>query len=449
MSENTIAIVGAGITGLTAALSLKKKGRDVDLFEQHGYGGGSIRSVRQDGWLLEYGPNTLLVNDRQVADFLRATGLWEKRMEANPQSSKRYIVKNGELAAVPASFFEAIGTPLFSTGAKLKILKEPFISKAINSEESVAGFVERRLGSEILDYALNPFIAGIYANRPEKLSMRHTFPGMYEMEQNYGSLIWGTFAGRNKRREKGRVPRELLSFKDGLHQLVESITDQIDDIYYNHEVKKVYKSKEEWFVQSKFGTHGPYNQIIVNAPLYKWNRDLLPIEQQEIDEIKKVEYPPLSIFHLGFRKEDIKHPLDGFGFLVPEKENLNLLGALFSSTLFPGRAPQDHHLLTIFVGGGRQPDLAQKESHSLLKIVLGELKNLIGINPDPVFKEHVFWPQSIPAYHIGYDRVLETFQSIEKRNTGLYVAGNFRHGVSVPDCIKNGLNLSEKVLSGR
>lgn len=449
MSENTIAIVGAGITGLTAALSLKKNGRNVDLFEQHGYAGGSIRSVHQDGWLLEYGPNTLLVKDKQVADFMKDNGLWEKRIKANPQSSKRYIVKNGELVAVPTSFFEAIGTPLFSTGAKLKILKEPFVSKAISSEESVADFVERRLGKEILDYALNPMIAGIYANRPEKLSIRHTFPAMYEMEQNYGSLIWGAFAGRDDRRSKGRIPRELLSFKEGLHQLVDTITDQIDDIYYNHEIKKIFKSQKDWFVQSKFGTHGPYEQIIINVPLYKWNRDLLPIEQQELDEIKKVEYPPLSIFHLGFRKEDIKHPLDGFGFLVPEKENLNVLGALFSSTIFTGRAPQNHHLLNVFVGGGRQPELAQKESHSLLKIVLGELKNILGTSSEPVFKEHVFWPQSIPAYHVGYDRVLETFHSIEKRNYGMYLAGNFRNGVSVPDRIKNGLNLSEKVLSVR
>ncbi|MDX1641090.1 MAG: protoporphyrinogen oxidase [Balneolaceae bacterium] len=445
MADNKVAIIGAGITGLTAAWHLKKMGRNADLFEQHGYAGGSIRSVRQNDWLLEYGPNTLLLKDQKVADFLRETGLWEKRIVANPESSNRFIVKNGNLVPVPTSFFDAISTPLFSTGAKFRILREPFVSKAISAEESVAEFVRRRLGSEILDYALNPFIAGIYANRPEKLSMRHTFPAMYEMEQNYGSLIWGTVAGRNERKNKGRIPRELLSFKEGLHQMVSSITNQLEDIHYNHEVKKIHRSQDHWFIKSTFGDHGPYDQVIVNVPLYKWNRELLPIEQHELDEIQKVDYPPLSVLHLGFREEDIEHPLDGFGFLVPEKEKLNLLGALFSSTLFPARAPDNHHLLTVFIGGGRQPELAQKDSKTLLGIVLDELKLLIGVKNDPVLKEHVFWPQSIPGYHIGYDQVLATFRSIEERNEGLYFAGNFRYGVSMPDCIKNGFALAEKI----
>lgn len=447
MSENKIAVAGTGITGLTAAWSLKKEGRNADVFEQHGYAGGSIRTVREDGWLLEYGPNTLLLKDRRVADFLQETGLWGQRVEANPESSKRYIVKNGQLAAVPGSLVEAISTPLFSAGAKLRVLKEPFVSKVSSPGESVADFVKRRLGNEILDYALNPFIAGIYANRPERLSMRHTFPAMFDMEQMYGSLIWGTFAGRDERKKKGRIPRELLSFDKGLHQIVDAITAQLDDIHYNHEVKRVRQSNGKWFIQSTFGDHGPYQQVIFNVPLYKWNRELLPLEQHELDEIKKVDYPPLSVLHLGFRKEDVNHSLDGFGFLVPEKENLNLLGALFSSTLFPGRAPQDHHLLTVFIGGGRQPELARKDSNILLGIVLEELKNLIGVQGEPVFKEHVFWPNSIPGYHIGYDRVLEAFQSIEERNPGLYLAGNFRHGVSVPDCIKNGIALSYKLSS--
>ncbi|WP_234572622.1 protoporphyrinogen oxidase [Rhodohalobacter sp. 614A] len=447
MSDNKIAIVGAGITGLTAAWNLKKKGKNADLFEQHGYAGGSIRSEKQNGWLLEYGPNTLLLKDRQVADFLGDIGLWEDRVIANAESSKRYIVKNGELVAVPTSLVDAISTPLFSTTGKLRVLKEPFISKTANPGESVAGFVKRRLGNEILDYALNPFIAGIYANQPEKLSMRHTFPAMYEMEQKYGSLIWGTFAGRNERKKKGRISRELLSFDQGLHQLIDSITDQLDDVHYNHEVKKIRKSGKDWFIQSTFGDHGPYDQVIFNVPLYKWNRNLLPAEPHELDEIGKVEYPPLSVMHLGFKKEDVNHPLEGFGFLVPEKEKLSILGALFSSTLFPGRAPQDHHLLTIFIGGGRQPELAPKDSTELLEIVMNELTGLIGVSEKPVFKEHVFWPRAIPGYHVGYDRVLDTFQSIEERNPGLHLAGNFRDGVSVPDCIKKGIALADKLSS--
>ena len=445
MSDNKVAIVGAGITGLAAAWSLQNKGRTVDLFEQHGYAGGSIRSLHHNGWLQEYGPNTLLLKDRQVAEFLQKLGIWDKRVQANEESSNRYIVKKGHLFSVPTSAIDAVSTSLFSTGAKFRVLKEPFVSKGMGSEESVADFVKRRLGEEILDYALNPFIAGIYANKPENLSMRHTFPAMYEMEQNYGSLIWGAVAGRNERKRKGRIPRELISFEGGLHDLVKKIANQLDTIHFNHEVSRVFNSKGKWHLKSTFGDHGPYQEVIINVPLYKWNRDFLPVEQHEFDQIKNVDYPPLSVFHLGFRREDVEHSLDGFGFLVPEVEHRSLLGALFSSTLFPARAPEGHHLLTVFVGGGRQPDLAQKESHTLLRIILDELKDLIGLSGNPVFKDHIFWPNSIPAYHIGYDSVLEAFRSIENRNSGLYFAGNFRYGVSVPDCIKNGLHLSEEL----
>ncbi|MDR9364823.1 MAG: protoporphyrinogen oxidase [Balneolaceae bacterium] len=445
MEENKIAIVGAGITGLTAAWSLKRMGHKVELFEQHGYAGGSIKSVIEDGWLLEYGPNTLLLKDKKVADFLKELGIWEEKIIANPESSKRFIIKNGQLVKLPSSLSEAISTPLFSTLGKLAVLKEPFISKTDNQDETVAQFVKRRIGKEMLDYALNPFIAGIYANRPEKLSLRHTFPKMYELEQEYGSLIWGTFAGRKKRKSEGRIDRELISFNNGLHQIVETITDQLDEIYFNHQIKKIQKLDDGWYLKSKFGDKGPYEKVILNAPLYKWNKRLLPIQQEKHEEIETVDYPPLSVFHLGFKKGQVSHPLDGFGFLVPEKENRNILGALFSSTLFPGRAPADSHLLTVFVGGGRNPELAQKESQSLLIIVLAELEDLIGVTGEPIFKEHVFWPKSIPGYHVGYDRVRDAFNAIEKRNPGLHLAGNFRDGVSVPDCIKNGLHLAKEL----
>lgn len=445
MTEKKIAIIGAGITGLTTALTLKKMGREVDLFEQHGYAGGSIRSIQENGWLLEYGPNTLLVKDQIVADFLKSLGLWEERVIANPESSKRFIVKNGRLVKLPSSVWEGITTPLFSPVGKLSLLKEPFIQKTDNPDETVAQFAERRIGKEMLDYALNPFIAGIYANKPEKLSMRHTFPKMHELEQEHGSLIWGAFVAKNS--VKGQIRKELISFENGLHEIVDSITDQINDIHYNHEITKIQISGSEWFLRSKFGNRGPYQKVIVNVPLYKWNKGLLPIHTSELEEIKKVEYPPLSVFHLGFKKEAVQHPLDGFGFLVPEREKRNILGALFSSTLFPGRAPADSHLLTVFAGGGRQPELAQHESHELLKIVLDDLKDLIGLNSEPVFKEHIFWPSSIPAYHAEYDRVLDVLQSIETRNPGMHLAGNFRNGVSVPDCIKNGLSLAKSIIS--
>ena len=440
-----VAIVGAGITGLVTAWKLQKFGVEVDLFERKAEPGGSIKTVKDGAWQVEYGPNTLLLKDRMVAEFITELGLSGEKKIANPEANKRFIVKNGELQPLPSSLKSAVKTSLFSMSGKLRVLAEPFISKSNNRDQTVATFVERRLGTEMLDYAINPFVAGIYANRPENLSLRHALPMMDDLEQDYGSLIWGAFAGSKKRKERGRIDRELISFEKGMQQLPNTIAEQLDRVYLNHEIRSVQQKVQKWEVESSLGKFGPYDHLIVNTPIYKLNSDLVPATDDELKILNKVNYPPLSVMLLGFKKSDIKHDLDGFGFLVPEKENRKILGALFSSTLFDDRAPEDMHLLTVFVGGGRQPELAEKDSGELLKIIMNELGDLIGLSGEPQFKDHIYWPQSIPGYHVGYDEILDTISNIEDRNDGLTLAGNFRHGISVPDCIKNGLKLADRL----
>jgi protoporphyrinogen/coproporphyrinogen III oxidase len=446
MIRNKIAVIGAGITGLTAAHKLQKNNFDVSLFERKGEPGGSIKTVQKNGWQIEYGPNTVLLKDAEVAGFIEEIGLAGEKVTANPDAKKRYIVKNGELQALPFSFVSALTTPLFSFPAKLRVIAEPLITRNSNRDQTVADFAERRLGKELLDYAINPFIAGIYANRPENLSLRHTFPIMDELEEEYGSLIWGQFAGAKSRKKNGRTERELISFKKGMQQLPLAIAKTLNNLYLNHEVKKIERRGEEWIIHTQMGDFGPFDEVILNIPTHKWNRSLLPMDEADLTTLQKVNYPPLSVLLLGYMKDDIEHPLDGFGFLVPEKERRDILGALFSSTLFRGRAPEDCHLLTVFVGGGRQPELAVMESEQMMKMVELELSDLIGLKGEAVFKDHVYWPNSIPGYHVGYDEILETMTDIESRNTSLHLAGNYREGVSVPDCIKNGLKLAVKII---
>jgi oxygen-dependent protoporphyrinogen oxidase len=442
---NRVAVVGAGITGLVTAWKLQKFSVEVDLFERKAEPGGAIKTVKEDNWQVEYGPNTLLLKDRMVSEFITELGLNGEKKTANAEANKRFVVKNGVLEPLPSSFKSAVTTPLFSFGGKLRVLAEPFISKNSDRDQTVAEFVERRLGKEMLEYAINPFVAGIYANRPENLSLRHAFPMMDDLEQEYGSLIWGTFAGSKKRKERGRIKRELISFEKGMQQLPVSIAKQLNSMYLNHEVRSVTEQEGKWSVESSLGKFGPYDHVILNTPIYKLNQDMVSITAQELNTLKKVNYPPLSVMLLGFKKEDVQHELDGFGFLVPEQEKRNILGALFSSTLFNDRAPQDMHLLTVFVGGGRQPELAEKDSEDLLELVMKDLDDLIGLSGEPQFKDHVYWPQSIPGYHVGYDDILDTIKNIEDRNRGITLAGNFRNGISVPDCIKNGLKLADQL----
>lgn len=443
MISKKIGIAGGGITGLVTALNLQKSGIKTDLFERRNEPGGAIKSEKQNGWQVEYGPNTLLLKDRVVSEFLQSTGLEPEKIAANPDASKRFIVKNGELVPLPGSLAEAVRTPLFSLKAKARVLGEPFVSKSRNPDQTVAEFVERRLGREMLDYAINPFVAGIFANQPENLSLRHAFPVMDDLEQQYGSLIAGSVGGRSKRNQSGRIPRELISFRTGMQQLAIDIARQLDQLHLNHEITKIYRDNGGWMIDTQMGAHGPYTDVVVNIPLYRWTSGLLPVDAAALSELRKVNYSPLSVMHLGYRHDQIGHPLDGFGFLVPEKENRSILGALFSSTLFEGRAPAGHHLLTVFVGGGRQPKLAHKQSEELLELVQEELRDLIHVNGAPVFKNHVYWPSSIPGYHVGYDEILNLLDDLEHEKPGLHFAGNYRGGISVPDCIKNGIRLAE------
>ncbi|TVQ67695.1 MAG: protoporphyrinogen oxidase [Balneolaceae bacterium] len=445
MLSRRIAVVGTGITGLSAAYALKKNGADVSVFEKNSIPGGAIRTVRSGEWLTEYGPNTLLLKDKRVALFLDEIGLEDQIVEANPEASRRFIVKDGIPQPLPSTFAAAISTPLFSLQGKLNVLKEPFIRKSDDSSETVADFVERRLGREILEYAINPFVAGIFASNPEDLSLRHAFPVMYEMEQEYGSLILAAIFGGSKRRKMGRIPRRLISFRNGMQQLPAQIADHLDPVYYNTHIDTVERREKGWVVKSAGAAYGPFEAVILNIPFYQQKDILEPVDPKLKHFFDTVHYPPLSVVHLGYKKEDIEHPLDGFGFLVPAAEERGILGALFSSTLFPNRASGNHHLLTVFAGGGRQPEVAGLQTNQLVEMIESELSDLIGLNGSHLFMDHVFWPHAIPGYEPGYDSVLGEYDRLEREQPGLFIAGNFRNGISVPDCIQNGLRLAQKL----
>lgn len=447
MATKKIAIIGAGITGLSVAWQAKELGVEIDLFESKQKGGGVIQTESNEDWRYELGPNTLLLKDPEVLELIESVGLSSRLEIANTEASKRFIVRGGDLQALPQSFKDFLKTPLFSGKAKVRLMREPFIRKS-DSETSIADFFENRFGKEILDYAVNPFIAGIHAGKPENLSVKHAFPALYELEQSSGSVILGGLRKVFKRNGTKKVKRQLISFESGLQELPEKLMSQISNIHFDHTLEGSEKREDGWHIYTNNnGKYGPYSDLVVTIPLHKWDEEKLPLTKPAAKKLQNVTYPPLSMMVLGYKKEDIKHPLDGFGFLVPEVENRSILGALFTSTLFKNRAPKGHHLLTVFTGGARQPETARMESDELLKLVEKDLKDLIGLRGSPVFKEHIYWPKSIPQYETGYGEIYSVFDELEADNPGLHLAGNFRHGISVPDCIKNGLKLG-KTLAG-
>lgn len=444
MKSKKIAVVGAGITGLTAAWYLQNKGHEVVHFERRDYPGGSIKSAAGNGWITEYGPNTIQLKSRKVLKLIEDLDLTDRIVDANPNASKRFIVHDGRLVALPSGLKEAVLTPLFSGKGKLRLLKEPFVSKGNNPDETLASFVKRRLGPEILDYAIDPFVAGIYAGNPDELSVRCAFPKLYNLEQSYGSLLAGVLRNRWKKKKEEKFKTRLVSFPKGLSELPDRLSGRLNEIRYGSEVSRIQKTKVGWEVIAGSVKTSLFDIVILNIPLYRINEQLINGGGAVADVAGLVVYPPISVIQTGYARNQVEHPLDGFGFLVPANEKRKILGALFSSTLFPGRAPDGNVLITTFIGGSRQPELATLETEKIKQLVADEHRELLGINGEPRFFDHIFWPNSIPQYTPRYNEVLTAIRDLEEKNQGVYLAGNFRGGISLPDCIENGINLAEK-----
>jgi oxygen-dependent protoporphyrinogen oxidase len=450
----SVAIIGGGITGLTAAFRLQQKNIPVTLYEASGRVGGIIQSVRCDGYLAEFGPNTLLETSPKVAALIDDLGLKDRRLYSDPAAKNRYVVCGKRLIKMPESPLGFIGTPLFSPAGKLRLLLEPFIQRSEKSrEESVAEFVERRLGREFLDRAVDALVGGIYAGDPQKLSVPQAFPKLYALEQEYGSLIKGQVFGARKRKRSGEVakPRaRKFSFNEGLQVLPDTLCAKLKGkVRMRCPVTALTQSNEGWSVSWR--SNGNIGHTLHSAVVYAGTAfGLARIEIQahapvNVSSFADVHYPPVASVVLGFRREDIDHPLDGFGMLIPRLEGFRILGSIFSSSLFPNRAPAGHITLTSYVGGARSPELARKSPEELFDMTLEDLRVLLHISGEPTFKHHVLFPKAIPQYNLGYEQFRNLMAEMETGVPGLFLAGHYRDGISVSDCIVSGEKVAGRI----
>ena len=439
----SIAIVGAGLTGLTAAYRLKQRGSRVVVYEASDRIGGVIKSERRNGYLAELGPNSLSAPAAAVKVLLSELGLTSRQVTASPEARTRYIVRRGRLVRLPMSPAELLTTRLFSNSAKLAIFGEPLIESTDSAlDESVAAFVRRRFNQEVVDYLANPLLAGIFAGDPEQLSLRHALPQLQALERTQGSVI-KAFAQKMKvRRENPGMDGEgtLISFKDGMQELVDALGRHLPgEIRLRSPVTQLRRSPSGWTIGAAFQSPEQYDGVIYAAPAHSLDDIDLDLEGGErLSTLSSIVHPPIAVLALGFRREDVSQPLDGFGFLSPEVERRRVLGAVFSSTLFPGRAPDAHVMLTVFVGGTRNPDFVNVDLQTLTARVLDDLRLLLGVKGEPTFRALQIWPKAIPQYTLGYGRFKEIADKIERRNPGLLLAGTYRDGVSLADAIGSG-----------
>jgi oxygen-dependent protoporphyrinogen oxidase len=435
-----VAIVGAGISGLTAGFYLQQRGIPVVIFEASDRAGGMIQTASHGGYMAEYGPNTIMTNSVAVPTLIRDLGLESRRLIPSAAAEKRYIVRDGRPVPLPQSLPGAIGTKLLSLSAKLRVLAEPFIAKATLQDESLASFVVRRLGREFLDYLIDPFVAGVFAGDPEQLSVRHAFARMAALEDNYGSLVKGMFLGAKERRLRNaplKSEPKMFSFDAGLRVLPDTLAERLNGaIRVRCPVDRVERDADCWRVYSPAGPQS-FATVLFCSPAHQ----LLRIEPN----FRQVYYPPIARIAFGFRKSQVAHPLDGFGVLVPRIESMSILGVLFSSSMFENRAPKEHVLLTVFAGGARNPHLLHETPDQIAKVALDDLRRLLGIIGTPSFVDSAIVKRSIPQYNVGYGAVKGLIQALETRCPGLFCAGSFSHGISVSDCIAGGLAAAEKV----
>ncbi|MCF3649104.1 protoporphyrinogen oxidase [Synoicihabitans lomoniglobus] len=451
-----VAIIGAGVTGLSAAYHLHRAGAAVRVFERSDRVGGPVHSTRDGDWLVESGPNSIQESSTELTRLIQDIGLDEVRSPAQAAARNRYILRNGRPVAAPSSPPGILTSSLFSLGGKFRlfgeVLKRPRVRR---SDVNLADFVRSHFGDDIVDYGLNPFVSGVYAGDPEKLSAKHAFPSLWKMERETGSIIRGQIKAAKQRRASGESagPPAIISFQDGLGMLPLALAKQLppDAIELGASVNSLVRSADGWKLvwnRSEQTQTESFDRVLLALPAAALARlSIGSLGECPLAALADIDYPPVSALFLGYRREQVSHPLDGFGLLMPQKEHRQILGVLFSSSLFAGRAPAGHVGLTVMMGGVHRRDLGTASQEQLTKIARAELAAVIGVTGEPVYARLRQWPRAIPQYTLGYERYVKAMEQCENQHSGLLIGGHVRDGISLPNCLSAGAKLARRALA--
>ncbi len=445
LDKKPIAIIGAGLTGLTLGYFLKKKGIPIKIYEKSNHIGGVIKSFNHEGFIYEQGPNSGTLSNIETVQLLEALQADIEVELADELAKKRLIWKNNQWEALPDGLMSAVKTPLFTFKDKLNVLKEPFQAKGNNPNENIADMVRRRLGQSFLDYAVDPFISGIYAGDPEYLVTRFALPKLYDLEQTYGSFIKGAIqkAKEPKTIADKKVTKQIFSIKGGLEELVKALIKHIGEqnILTGQTSLNIQHTEQQFKINNQI-----YHNVVSTVRADQLAAIFPFIEPNLLNPIQNLKYAPVVEIGLGFRQwkgMDIK----AFGGLVPGKEQRNILGLLFMSTIFKNRAPKQGALFTLFIGGAKRPELTQLNQNELLKLIGNDFMDMMAIkefNPDLIHIKS--YSKAIAQYGTDSNKRLESIEQIQKKYPGLILAGNIRDGVGMADRIKQAKNIANDLI---
>lgn len=474
--KKRVVIVGGGISGLAAAHQLIERTRNasapqmkVTLLERSSRVGGTIRTRKVDGgFLLETGPDSFISEKPEALELARRIGLEERLIHTSSEHRRSFIVRGGRLMPVPEGFqllapsrlWPFVTSEIFSWTGKARMALELLVPRRVSengsADESLAEFVRRRFGREALERMAQPMVGGIYTADPEQLSLKATMPRFLEMERKHRSLIWAMWTGRRKlSREEtkgtsGARYSLFLSFDEGMQTLSDTLAARLPEgvIRPDTNVERISFNREqrEWAIQISGAEELRADALCLALPAYASGTLLRETDSQLADELEAIPYASTATINFGWRREDIPHPLDGFGFVVPFAERRAVLACTFTSVKFRGRAPLGHAVLRAFVGGALQPEMFALDEEEMKRRVLEDLRQLLGVERPPLFAVVEKWPRSMAQYVVGHlERVARIKQRVYALGS-LQLAGNAYHGAGLPDCIRGGERAADEII---
>lgn len=443
----SVLVIGGGISGLACAYRLNRRGVSVHLREQQSCVGGVVQSEELAGFQFDLGPQSFLSSDA-ILRLISELGLESKVVQANPRAA-RYIYFNGGLHPAPMSPPALLKTPLLSGRTKRRILTEPLRkSHPPEADESVAAFARRKFGDDLLDNLLGPFVSGVYAGDPEQLSLRSAFPSAHQWELEHGSVIRGAMKARP---EKGKPRSVLTSFRSGLQTLMRSLASSLAErVETGVEVcgvRRITGSEFEVHTRGREGNVAVSKAaaVVVATPAYVSSRLLGEIAPGAAEALKWIEYAPVAVVNLGYRRDQVAHPLDGFGFLSPRTQGLRILGTIWNSSLFPGRAPQGMVSLTSFLGGATDPALLDLGDDAIVQIAATENARVLGITGPPTVHLLQRFTHAIPQYNLGHSEILARLPAAPASHPGLFLTGNYFQGPSIGACVETAFATADQI----
>lgn len=461
-----IIVIGGGISGLSAAHRLVElsSGRnlpiDVILLEASQRLGGVISTRHVDGFLIEEGPDSFITTKPAVLNLCRRIGLDSQLIQTNSTYRRTFVVHRGRLLSIPegflmlapARFLPFLISPLFSWRGKFRMLLDLVLPRAKGlTDESLASFVTRRLGREALDRVAQPLISGVYTADPEKLSLRATMPRFLEMEEESGSVIRAMIHEQNRaeKRQSGARYSMFMSFKEGMKTLVDALAGRLSggSVRLNEGVRRVELTQKGWNVITDKGLELQADGIIITIPAYQAAAIVEGFEPSLAADLSDIQYASSAVISLTYRREDIPHPLDGFGFVVPVVERRAIIACSFSSVKFEGRAPEGYVLLRCFSGGALQPEIYEKDDSSLIALAHKEVCELLGAKTKPLFSLASRYPKSMPQYRVGHLEHVAQITEKWRKHHGLALAGSAYSGIGIPDCVRSGESAAEDVFN--